>query len=254
MGFVVDRKSPTVYQVEILKNVSHMNYPQLYQTGQIGKLSLANCLIVAPMTRVSASPNGVPTEIMQEHYQAFAKGGWSLVLTEGTYIDEQHSQGYKNQPGIANSAHIEGWQSIVETVHAEGVLFFQQLIHAGALIQENIYVDQAIAPSPVDVVGSMMPHYFGEGGFPRPREMTKSDISQVIDAYAQAAQRSVAAGFDGVEIHGANGYLPDQFLTTLSNTRSDEYGGSVENMIRFTISTLPARISRLSVPLPSHSI
>jgi 2,4-dienoyl-CoA reductase-like NADH-dependent reductase (Old Yellow Enzyme family) len=202
------------------------------------------------MTRVSASSDGVPGGLMEDHYRAFGDGGWALMFTEGTYIDEQHSQGYKNQPGIANERHVEGWKPIVATAKRSGALFFQQLIHAGALIQENVYVDQAIAPSAVEVVGKMLPHYFGEGGFPRPREITKQEIAQTVDGYAEAALRSVEAGFDGVEIHGANGYLLDQFLTVLANKRNDEYGGTVENMVRMHCEVVRAVKSAVGANVP----
>lgn len=230
--------------------MSSKDFPHLFQPGRLGQVDLNNRLAVAPMTRVSASPDGIPGGLMLDHYRTFGEGGWGLVFTEGTYIDEQHSQGYKNQPGIANQRHIDGWKPIVAATKSGGAKFFLQLIHAGALIQENIYVDRAIAPSEVDVVGEMMPHYFGNGSFPKPLAMTKDDIARIIETYAQAALRSVEAGFDGIEIHGANGYLPDQFLTVLANKRDDEYGGSVENMIRIHCEIIAAVKAAVGPEIP----
>jgi len=115
------------------------SFSQLFSETKISTLKLKNRLVVAPMTRVSASPNGIPTEIMKEHYEDYAKGGWGLIITEGTYIDEKFSQGYRNQPGIANKQHIDSWRKIVDAVHKTNTPIFLQLIHAGGLIQENSY-------------------------------------------------------------------------------------------------------------------
>ena len=135
------------------------NFSQLFTDIKISTLKLKNRLVVAPMTRGSATPNGIPTEIMREHYEDYAKGGWGLIITEGTYIDEQYSQGYRNQPGIANKRHIDSWRKIVEAVHKTNTPIFLQLIHAGGLIQENIYNKYAIAPSKTELLGKMLPHY-----------------------------------------------------------------------------------------------
>ena len=206
--------------------------------------------MVAPMTRVSAAPDGTPTEIMLEHYKNFAKGSWGLIFTEGTYTDLGPSQGYRNQPGIASDQHVAAWSKIVNAVHSENTPIFQQLIHAGGLIQENNYVKQAVAPSAVNQLGKMMPHYFGDGIFAVPQEMTKSDIKEAIKGFSNAAIRSVEAGFDGIEIHGANGYLLDQFLTTFSNIRTDKYGGSIKNRIRFHCEVLAAVLDSVGGKVP----
>ena len=205
----------------------------LFSPESLGNINVTNRFVVAPMTRVSANSEGTPNNEMQDYYTEYAVGGFGLIITEGTYIDEQNSQGYKNQPGIANQSHIRGWQKIVNAVHNQNVPIIQQLLHAGALIQENKYMKQAVAPSPVQPVGEMASRYIGSGKFSIPKELKKGEIKQVINSYGEAASRSVEAGFDGIEIHGANGYLPDQFLTTYTNQRSDEYGGSIENRVRF---------------------
>ena len=205
----------------------------LFSPEKLGNINVKNRFIVAPMTRVSANPEGTPNNEMQNYYVDYALGGFGLIITEGTYFDELHSQGYENQPGIANQSHVEGWRKIVDAVHKQNVPIIQQLLHAGALIQKNRYVSHAISPSPIQPVGEMAPRYIGSGRFPIPREIEKDEIKQVIRSYGDAAARSMEAGFDGIEIHGANGYLPDQFLTTYTNKREDEFGGTLENRLRF---------------------
>jgi len=205
----------------------------LFSPEKLGNLDVKNRFIVAPMTRVSANPEGTPNNEMLNYYVEYALGGFGLIITEGTYIDELHSQGYENQPGIANQSHVGGWRKVVDAVHKQNVPILQQLLHAGALIQKNRYVGHAVSPSPIQPVGEMAPRYIGSGKFPIPREIEKDEIKQVIGSYGDAAARSMEAGFDGVEIHGANGYLPDQFLTSYTNHREDEYGGTLEKRLRF---------------------
>lgn len=201
---------------------------------RIGAIDLKNRLAVAPMTRVSAAPDGTPTDEMVSYYAEFARGGFGVVITEGTYIDAAHSQSYLNQPGLAVDAHVEGWRRVVDAVHAEGVPLIAQLMHAGALSQGNSYGIETIAPSPIAPRGEMLEEYGGSGSWPTPREMRDVDIEAVVEGFADAAGRAQAAGFDGVELHAANGYLLDQFLTAYTNIRDDEFGGAVVNRIRLT--------------------
>ena len=225
-------------------------YPHLFNQTHLGSVEMKNRVCVAPMTRISAADNGVPTDIMVDHYQAYAKGGWGLVFTEGTYVDEAHSQGYRNQPGMANGDHAAGWQRVVDAVHSENTPIFQQFIHAGGLIQDNRYVVTGIAPSRVNQLGQMMPHYYGDGPFPEPREITKDEMKSVAASFAAAARLAADIGFDGVEIHGANGYLLDQFLTTFANIRDDEYGGTTKNRIRFHCEVLAAVLDEVGSEIP----
>ncbi len=208
-------------------------FANLFSPGRIGGVVLRNRAAVAPMTRISAGPGGRTTDEMAAYYAAYARGGFGLVITEGTYIDEAHSQGYVDQPGIANDAQRDSWRKVVDAVHAEGAPIFMQLLHAGALVQHNDHVDEAVAPSAVPPVGEMAPHYKGAGKFPVPREITRREMKEVAQAFASAALRAVEAGFDGVEIHGANGYLADQFLTDYTNRRGDEYGGPTQRRVRY---------------------
>jgi len=209
------------------------NHPAL-RPGSLGPLDLTNRLVVAPMTRVSARPDGVPTEAMADYYAEFAAGGFGLVVTEGIYPDAQFSQGYLNQPGLVTAEHVEGWRTITDRVHAQGARVVAQLMHAGALSQGNPHRDGTIAPSAVPPLGEMMPAYGGSGPFATPREATLADIVGVVEGFAAAARNAVAAGFDGVEVHGANGYLLDQFITEYTNQRTDRYGGSTANRARLT--------------------
>ncbi|WP_331722870.1 NADH:flavin oxidoreductase [Nocardia sp. NBC_00511] len=200
-----------------------------------GRFDLRNRFVVAPMTRISARADGTPTPRMAEYYREFAVGGFGLIITEGIYPDARHSQGYLNQPGLVTDEHVAGWRTVVDAVHDAGAPIIAQLMHAGALSQGNSYGVETIAPSAVAPIGKPLPEY-GDvpGGWPTPREMTAADFDEVVDGFVAAALNARSAGFDGVEIHAANGYLLDQFITDYTNTRTDSYGGTVENRIRLT--------------------
>lgn len=203
-------------------------------------LSLSNRLAVAPMTRVSATADGHATQQMADYYEAFAAGGFGLVITEGIYTDKAHAQGYLFQPGLADDAQRDAWRAVVDRVHARGGRIVAQLMHAGALSQGNPYRDTTKGPSAVQPRGQQMAFYRGEGRYRVPEAMSDDDISVAVDGYAQAARRAQEAGFDGVEVHGANGYLLDQFLTAHTNLRQDRYGGSLENRLRLTVDVVQA--------------
>ena len=215
-------------------------YPTLFSPGKLGSVALANRAIVSPMTRTSATDDGLATDQMVDYYTEYARGGWGLVATEATYIDEKYSQGYDKQPGMANNAQQESWRKVVDAVHGEGVPFFMQIFHAGAVNQGNYWVEGSIAPSAVPPLGEQIDRYNGSGPFQTPREITRDEMDEVVAAYAAATQRAVEVGFDGVEVHGANGYIMDQFLTTYTNQRTDEYGGEIENRVRFHIDVMTA--------------
>src|ERR1700712_2131960 len=207
---------------------------------RVGGLDLKNRLAVAPMTRVSAASDGTATSEMADYYSTFARGGFGMVITEGTYTDTTHAQGYLNQPGLATEAHVQAWRPVVDAVHAEATPLIAQLMHAGALSQGNSHGVGTIAPSGVAPRGKPLGEYGGPDAWPTPRAMTDADIDDVVDDFADAAARARAAGFDGVEVHAANGYLLDQFLTDYTNERADAYGGSVANRIRLTVAVLEA--------------
>jgi len=208
------------------------NFSSIFSNHKIGSLTLKNRLAVAPMTRVSANEDGTTGSLMKRYYESFAKGGFALIITEGIYIDKYYSQGYKFQPGLTDEAQVKSWKTITDTVHNNGSAIFAQLMHAGALSQYNKYVGRGAAPSAVKPLGQEMKFYYGEGDYSVPKGMSKEDINLVINGFVNAAKLAKRAGFDGVEIHGANGYLLDQFLTCYTNERTDEYGGNLNNRLR----------------------
>ena len=204
----------------------------LFDAFTIGRIALRNRLAVAPMTRVSATAEGHATDAMADYYSAFAKGGFGLVITEGIYTDKAYSQGYLHQPGLSDDKQRDAWSTLVDRVHTGGARIVAQLMHAGALSQGNPYRADSIGPSAVRPKGRQMTFYRGEGAYPVPRPMQGNDIDQATQGFANAALRASQAGFDGVEIHAANGYLLDQFLTEGSNLRDDAYGGGVGRRLR----------------------
>jgi 2,4-dienoyl-CoA reductase-like NADH-dependent reductase (Old Yellow Enzyme family) len=207
----------------------------LFQPIRLQERTLKNRFAVAPMTRRSASSLGVPTEEMAEYYAAYAKGGFGLIITEGTYTDDLFSKADDNQPGLVTQEQLAGWKQVVTQVHAadRNALIMLQLMHAGALAQ---HTDKTIAPSAVQPVGTRNTEPGGlKGPFPLPAAMTEKDLAEVKAGFMQTARNAVAAGFDGVEIHAANGYLLDQFISPHTNLREDQYGGSYHNRLRLLI-------------------
>lgn len=215
-------------------------------------LSLRNRLAVAPMTRVTATPEGVPTDVMQRYYGRFAAGGFGLVITEGSFIDEAFSQTYENQPGMATTAHANAWRPLTAQLQAAGTRVVAQLQHSGALSQFNRHnPGQTVAPSAVQPRGHQMPFYRGEGPYPIPREITDEEITDVVASFGSAAALAVErAGFDGVEIHGANGYLLDQFLTDHTNVRTDRWGAALPQRLEAAVATIKAVRAAVGTSVP----
>jgi 2,4-dienoyl-CoA reductase-like NADH-dependent reductase (Old Yellow Enzyme family) len=208
---------------------------------EVGSLSLANRVAVAPMSRVSTAGDGVPTDNMVRYFREFAEGGFGLVITDGTYTDQLFAQGYPDQPAIVTDEQVQAWAQVVDAVHDAGVPIVLQVMHAGPLVQVNHHVEGCIGPSAVQPKGRMLKGYGGDGDtYFLPREMTQADIDQVIESIGVAARNADRAGFDGVEIHAANGYLFDAFLTRYANQRTDRYGGSPENRARLTVEAIRA--------------
>ncbi|WP_343562163.1 NADH:flavin oxidoreductase [Kiloniella sp. b19] len=211
-----------------------MSHPVLFSPSNLGSLPLKNRTLVAPMTRISALPSGEVGPLMSDYYKAFADGGFAAVITEGVYTDELYSQGYRNQSGIANQTQAESWKPLIRTVQESGAKVIMQLMHAGALSQHNRFSSETAAPSAFQPMGEQLEIYHGKGGYALPKALSADDIKDVVQGFTDAARRAQDAGVDGLEIHGANGYLLDQFATDYSNLRSDHYGGSVANRIRLT--------------------
>ncbi len=210
----------------------------IFDTTAIRSRKLANRLVVAPMTRVSATAAGVPTQEMADYYEAFAAGGFGMIITEGTYTDELFSKTNHNQPGISNAEQMKGWERVVTAVHLHNVLIINQLMHGGALSEIS---EEPIAPSAVQPVGLRSTDFsVPPSPFPMPRTMRQEDFENVKAGYVNAALLAYQAGFDGVELHAANGYLFDQFITPHTNLRTDEYGGDERNRLRFLMEVYEA--------------
>ncbi|WP_346831629.1 NADH:flavin oxidoreductase [Pseudomonas abietaniphila] len=219
----------------------NMSSKKILATFDIGDLKLKNRLAVAPMTRISATEQGSASEKMGQYYERFAKGGFGLVITEGIYTDQKFAQGYPFQPGMTDAEQALAWRAVTRRIHDHQGVIFAQLMHAGALNQGNRFLGETAGPSAVRPKGEQMKFYYGEGQYAVPRSMTDEDIADAIEGFANAARLAVgSAGFDGVEIHGANGYLLDQFLTDYTNQRNDRWGGSVGNRIALTLEVIKA--------------
>ena len=206
---------------------------KLFDKYQLGNITLNNRIAMAPMTRSRAIGN-VPNDIMATYYAQRADGG--LLITEGV-SPSPNGLGYARIPGIFSDEQVQGWKAVTNAVHERGGKIFIQLMHTGRIGHPNNLPAGAelVAPSAVAAQGDMWTDNEGMQPHPTPKEMTLEDIKHAQAEYVQAAKNAVAAGFDGVEIHGANGYLVDQFLQPASNKRTDEYGGSYENRARFAI-------------------
>jgi 2,4-dienoyl-CoA reductase-like NADH-dependent reductase (Old Yellow Enzyme family) len=205
----------------------------LFEAFELNGHELDNRVGLAPMTRTSATDEGRPTDRMARYYASFARGGFSFLVTEGTHPDATHSQGYFNQPGLATDEQAAAWEPVVEAVHDEGSPIFAQLMHAGAQSQGNRYGYDSVAPSAYRPPGEMAEMYGGSGPFPEADALDEAGLAEVKEGFVAAAERAVDAGFDGIEVHAANGYLLHEFVDPLVNDRDDEYGGSPENRARF---------------------
>ena len=213
-------------------------HPTLFSPVQVGPYTLRNRIVMAPMTRNRAGEGNVPTDLMALYYKQRSSAG--LIVTEATQVC-QEGQGYISTPGIHTDAQTAGWRRVTESVHGSGGRIFLQLWHVGrishTLFQPN--GGAPVAPSAIAAEGSTFTPE-GPKPFSTPRALELAEIPGVVSKYAEGARRALEAGFDGVEIHGANGYLVDQFLRDGSNHRTDAYGGPVENRARFLLEVTEA--------------
>ncbi|MGF1674106.1 MAG: alkene reductase [Rivularia sp. (in: cyanobacteria)] len=211
---------------------STTNLTHLLSPFNITDLSLKNRVVMAPLTRSRAGSERIPNALMAEYYSQRAGAG--LIITEGTTISPQ-ANGWRHTPGIYTEAQIEAWKQVVDAVHAKGTPIFLQLWHTGrashSSFQENNQLP--VAPSAIKIEGSEAHTAKGKQPHETPRALETQEIPQVVEDYRQAAANAKQAGFDGVEIHGANGYIIDEFLQSKTNHRTDKYGGSLENRYRF---------------------
>ncbi|UIN19927.1 alkene reductase [Herbaspirillum frisingense] len=210
----------------------------LFKPVQLGAVQLQNRIVMAPLTRSRAQAGDVPTPVAAEYYAQRASAG--LIIAEATQISPQ-GKGYAWTPGIYDQAQVAGWKKITDAVHAKGGRIFLQLWHVGRISHPDLQPGHAlpVAPSAVKPEGNA----FTETGFKpfvEPRALELSELPALVEQYKTAAQLAIQAGFDGVEIHAANGYLLDQFLRDKTNQRTDAYGGSIENRARLLLEVVAA--------------
>lgn len=228
-----------------------MSVDALFQPLTLGSLELPNRIVMAPLTRGRASKDNVPQPVMAEYYAQRAAAG--LIVSEATAV-HPIGMGWYRVPGIWSDEQIAGWQGVTGAVHEAGGRIFCQIWHMGRLVlPDYIGGKQPIAPSAIAAEGeTLAPRPAGDDSlflpmkpYVTPREMTRADIDEAVAAYGKGAANALKAGFDGVEIHGANGYLIDQFLTSSTNRRTDDYGGSLHNRLRFLREVIAAVVAQI---------
>lgn len=215
----------------------------LFSEVQVGRYTLSNRMVMAPMTRSRADDAGVPSDLVVTYYAQRATAG--LIITEGVF-PVALGKGYVRTPGIETAEQVAAWAKVADAVHARGGRIFMQLMHCGRVSHPSLLTDgaQPQAPSAIKAAGQT---YTATGlqDFVTPHAPSVAEIAEVIQGYRTAARLAIEAGFDGVELHAASGYLPEQFLSTGSNQRDDQYGGSVENRARFVLEVLAAMVSEV---------
>lgn len=216
----------------------------IFEPTSMGPHKLQNRLVMNPMTRCRADADAVPTAIMAEYYGQRATAG--LIVTEGI-APSPNGRGYARTPGLWNDAQVQAWKPVTAAVHGKGGVIFAQIMHTGRVSHPGNMPAGAkvVAPSAVALAGQMYTDGAGMQDYPVPQEMTEADIAQAKAEFVTAAQNAIAAGFDGVELHAANGYLLEQFLSPDTNQRSDDWGGSVAKRSRFVIEVAEAVVAAI---------
>jgi N-ethylmaleimide reductase len=213
---------------------------QLLTPVRIGRTLAPNRLVMAPMTRSRADADGVPSNLTVTYYAQRASAG--LIITEGVFPSAM-GKGYVHTPGIETAAQVAAWTKVTEAVHARSGRIFMQLMHCGRVSHPSLLGGATpVAPSAIKPEGQAWTPA-GQVDFVTPRELSITEIAGVVEEYRQATRRALDAGFDGVELHGASGYLPEQFLSSGSNQRTDAYGASVANRARFLLEVLAAMVA-----------
>jgi N-ethylmaleimide reductase len=215
----------------------------LFSKATLGSLTLQNHMVMSPLTRSRATGN-VPNDLMVEYYSQRASAG--LIITEGT-SPSPNGLGYARVPGIFSNEQVAGWKKVTDAVHAKGAKMFMQMMHTGRIGHPLNLPKGAkvLAPSAVRAAGQMYTDAEGLKDHPTPEAMTEADIMAAQAEFVNAAINAVKAGFDGIELHGANGYLLEQFIRPNSNTRTDRYGGGIENRARFVLEVAAATIAAI---------
>jgi N-ethylmaleimide reductase len=213
----------------------------LFTPVRIGRYTLPNRLVMAPMTRSRADDAGVPGDLAANYYAQRSDAG--LIISEGVYPAAM-GKGYVRTPGIETDAQVTAWKRVTEAVHARGGRLFMQLMHCGRISHPSLLPEgaQPVAPSAIKPAGQTWTAS-GLRDFVTPRALSVAEIAEVVAGYRSATRRALAAGFDGAELHAASGYLPEQFLSSGSNRRQDQYGGSVANRARFVLEVLAAMVA-----------
>ena len=215
-----------------------MPVEDLFEPIQLGPYLLANRIVMAPLTRSRATSDGVPTPLMAEYYAQRASAG--LIITEGVNISAQ-ARGYMRTPGLYDNAQTAAWKPVVDAVHANGGRIYPQLWHVGRVSHPTLQPNAALPVAPSAIRPEVQ--VYTEDGFRhcvKPRALTTGEIYVIVEQYREAARCALQAGFDGVEIHAANGYLIEQFLRDSTNEREDDFGGPVENRVRFLLEVVDA--------------
>lgn len=213
----------------------------LFSPFSLGNMSLSNRVLMAPMTR-SMSPGNVPNDNVVEYYRKRAAGGVGLIITEGTCVGHKAASGYPNVPFCAGEEALAGWKKVIDAVHAEGGKIAPQLWHVGGIRKPGVEPGGDLpgySPSGMAFPGKVTGH-----------AMTKEDIDETVESFVQAAADAERIGFDAIEIHGAHGYLLDQFFWEGTNHRDDEYGGSLENRVRFAVEIVKGIRAKVSADFP----
>src|SRR5690554_5513447 len=212
---------------------------KLFEPAQFGELQLKNRVVMAPMTRSRSTDQAVPTPEMVDYYAQRAGAG--LIVAEGT-SPSANGMGYCRTPGIYNAEQIAAWRQVTDAVHAKGGTIVLQLMHCGRVATHHNKPagTETVGPSAIKANVELFTDAVGMAPTDEPRELSTSEVYEVIEEYRQAALNAREAGFDGVELHGTSGYLPMQFMSETANQRTDEFGGSVENRVRFPLLVLKA--------------
>jgi N-ethylmaleimide reductase len=220
------------------KKVTKPNLPGLFDPLNLGPFEMANRIVMAPMTRNRAGDGNAPTELNAAYYGQ--RSGAGLILTEATQVSPQ-GIGYPNTPGIYTPEQIAGWRKVTDTVHQRGGRIYLQLFHVGRISHPSLQPDNAtpVAPSAIRPAGQAFT-YQGLQPYVTPRALATNEIPGVVTQFQRAAENAVQAGFDGIELHAANGYLIDQFLRNGTNKRTDPYGGPIEKRARFLFEVIDA--------------
>ncbi len=216
----------------------------LFDNFTLGKIELSSRIIMAPLTRCRAINHNLPNELMATYYGQRAGAG--LIIAEGT-SPSPNGLGYTNIPGMYTEEHAALWKASTNAVHEKGGKIFLQLMHTGRVAHSDNLPKNAVVlgPSAIPQPGEISTYNLGKQPYPTPKAMTKEEVKQTIAEFIRSAKLSIEAGFDGVEIHCAHGYLPNQFINTASNQRTDEYGGSIENRCRFVLEIAQGMINEI---------